>query len=302
MNFLFNGELIDYDFFRVDENDTKAEDEIKNNSFQNINNETIKSKSTENENVKNKSFQKRKNENIFNNLTQNEKQNFENSVLQTPLNSKIDAIVFLHGWGGNKNSFKSTINLLKHKFNILAVTMPTIANTAVAWNLIDYSNLILALCKLHGVNSIYIVCHSCGFRVAHILKQQIEIKKIVVTGGAGLKKFSIFKRLETNNNKILLRQVRFKFLFNSVASADYIALSPTNKKTFSAVVGMAFNNFCKFNCPMLLFWGKRDSETKIWIAKKLQQENDAKLIVSNSDHFAYLKENARFNNAVLNFL
>ena len=74
-----------------------------------------------------------------------------------------ETIVFLHGWGGNKNSFKSTINLLKHKFNILAVTMPTIANTAVAWSLVDYANLILALCKLHDINSIYVVCHSFGF-------------------------------------------------------------------------------------------------------------------------------------------
>ncbi len=275
MNFLFKGELIDYDFLEINENNNETNKEIKNKSFQNFNNQIIK----------NNSFKKCESENIdFNNST------------------KKETVVFLHGWGGDKNSFKSTINLLKHKFIILAVTIPTIANTVVAWSLIDYANLVLALCKLHGINSIYVVCHSFGFRVASILKQQIEIKKIVVTGGAGLKKFSIIKKLETNNNKILLSQARFKFLYNSIASADYSALSPINKKTFSAVVGVAFNKFCKFNCPMLLFWGKRDSETKLWIAEKLKRENDAKLIVSNSDHFAYLKENARFNNEVLNFL
>lgn len=262
MNFLFNGELIDYDFSKINENDKDTNKDIKNNST---------------------------------------KHDFENLIYKKQLSNE-KTIVFLHGWGGDKNSFKSTINLLKHKFNILAVTMPTIANMAVAWNLVDYANLVLALCKLHNINSIYIICHSFGFRVANILKQQIEIKKIVVTGGAGLKKLSILKKLETNNNKILLSQARFKYLYNSIASADYVALSPTNKKTFSAVVGVAFNKFSKFNCPMLLFWGKRDSETKIWIAKKLRRENDAKLIVSNSDHFAYLKENARFNNEVLNFL
>ena len=262
MNFLFKGELIDYDFLEIDES----------------NKETIKK-------IKNKSTKKFQNENNnFNNLTNKE------------------AIVFLHGWGGDKNSFKSTINLLKHKFNILAVTMPTIANTAVVWNLTDYANLILSLCNLHGACSIYVVCHSFGFRVANIVKQRIEIKKIVVTGGAGLKKFSVLKKLELNNNKILLSQARFKYLYNSIASADYAALSPTNKKTFSAVVDVAFNKFCKFSCPMLLFWGKRDGETKMWIAKILKRKNNAKLIVSNFDHFAYLKENARFNNEVLNFL
>ena len=34
-------------------------------------------------------------------------------------------ILFLHGWGGNKFSFLSTINLLKNKHNILTITMPT---------------------------------------------------------------------------------------------------------------------------------------------------------------------------------
>ena len=114
MNFLFKGELIDYDFFKI--------------------------------------YEKNK-----------------------------ETIMFLHGWGGDKNSFKSTINLLKHKFNILAITMPTIANTAVTWSLIDYANLVLTLCKLHDINSIYVICHSFGFRVANILKQQIEIKKIEET-------------------------------------------------------------------------------------------------------------------------
>ena len=254
MNFLFNGELIVYDFFKICENNLeKNTNNIKNN-------------------------------------------------INKKINSSNETILFLHGWGGDKNSFKSTINLLKHKFNILTVTMPTITDTVVFWSLIDYANLILYLCKLYSLSSINIVCHSFGFRVANLIKQHIEIKKIVVTGGAGLKKFSLLKKLNLNNNKILLKQSRFNYLYNSIASADYKALSPTNKKIFSAVVGVVFNKLCKFNSEMLLFWGKHDKETKIWIAKKLKRENNAKLIVTKFDHFAYLKENARFNNEVLNFL
>lgn len=272
MNFLFKGELIDYDFFNCE-------------SVLQTNNKT----------TKNNLYQK--NEDInFNNSMDGDKENFKNSSLNK------ESIVFLHGWGGNKNSFKTTINLLKHKFNILAVTMPTIQSSCVAWNLVDYANLILMLCKLYSINSIYIVCHSFGFRVANLIKQKIEIKKIVVTGGAGLKKFSILKKLETNNNKILLKQARFKYLYNSIASEDYKALSPTNKKTFNAVVGVAFNKFCTYRCPMLLFWGKRDLDTKLWIAKTLKRKNNAQLIITNANHFAYLKESALFNNAVVEFL
>ncbi len=215
---------------------------------------------------------------------------------------EIDAIIFLHGWGGNKHSFYSTINLLKNKFNILTISMPTIQPTTMAWTLWDYVNLIYSLCKAHNLKKVYIVCHSFGFRVACLLKQKIDVKKIVVTGGAGLKKFSILKKIKTDNNKILLRQAKFNYLYDTVASTDYKSLSKTNKKTFNAVVSIAFNKCCRFDCPMLLFWGKHDKETALWMARKIKQENHAQLIITKSNHFAYLDKNALFNNEVVKFL
>ena len=54
---------------------------------------------------------------------------------------------------------------------------------------------------------------------------------------------------------------------------------------------------------MFLFWGKSDNETKIWIAKKLKKINkNCELKIVKSDHFAYLKKDAEFNNYVLRFL
>ena len=58
----------------------------------------------------------------------------------------------------------------------------------------------------------------------------------------------------------------------------------------------------KFNFPILLFWGKFDTETPVWIAKNLKKKNHAKLIVVKSNHFAYLNENSYFNNQVLGFI
>ena len=37
---------------------------------------------------------------------------------------KAEAVIFLHGWGGNKYSFLSTINLLKNNYSILTITIP----------------------------------------------------------------------------------------------------------------------------------------------------------------------------------
>ena len=213
---------------------------------------------------------------------------------------KTETIMFLHGWGGGKNSFASTINLLKQKFNILSLTMPTISPTRLSWKLEDYACLVINLLNLYNCKNISIICHSFGFRVASLLSKQIKIDKMVVTGGAGLKFKNIFKRIENDNKKIFLR--KWKFLYPSIASKDYISLTDENKITFKNIVNLNTKNFVTFSCPLLLFWGTGDKETPFSFAKYLKARNDAKLIKTKGGHFAYLNNNAYFNNEVVKFL
>lgn len=270
-------------------------------------------------------------------------------------------ILFLHGWGGDKNSFLQSINLVKNQFNVLSLTLPTMKETNEVWSLFDYTELIQNILKLHNINSIIIVCHSFGFRVACLLNGIINIEKIVVTAGAGMKKKSIFKRIENQNNIILLKEIRFSYLYHKIASKDYIELSKNNKQTFKNVVNTINNNLIVFNCPILLFWGVKDKSTPIWMARKIYRKNaklhnkkitkifkndeifiknpikndkkdkkdkkiknfnknqekikknnsyfiktnkdkKVKLIITNSDHFAYINMSSLFNNELLKFL
>ena len=100
----------------------------------------------------------------------------------------------------------------------------------------------------------------------------------------------------------MLKRHHFSNFYKKIASNDYLNLSQTNKETFKNIVNLDLKFATKFDCPILLFWGLKDIDTPIWIAKKLKQKNNTKLILVNSDHFAYLKENAKFNNSVINFL
>ena len=216
---------------------------------------------------------------------------------------KNKTILFLHGWDGNKFSFQQTINLVKNQFNILSITMPTTQPTTSVWDMFDYATLVENILSLHSIDNVIIVCHSFGFRIAMLLNKKIIILKIIVTGGAGLKKkLNIFQKIIKNNNKITLKNKKFQYLFKKIASLDYINLSPTNKATFKNVVNLNLKFASKFNCPMLLFWGTKDKDTKLWIAKYLKKHNNVKLLTTNSDHFAYLKENCKFNHVVLKFL
>ncbi len=211
-------------------------------------------------------------------------------------------ILFLHGWGGNKNSFLSTINLLKSKFNILTLTMPTTKNTKTIWRLNDYRDLILNILSTNSIKSVIIICHSFGFRVACRLNGLINIEKIIVTGGAGLRQKNVFRRIENNNNIILLKQKRFRYLYDKIASVDYKNLSKINKLSFKEIINFNCKNLIKFSCPMFLFWGQFDHSTPLWMAKEIKRKNNAKLFVTKSDHFAYLNKGALFNNLIKEFV
>ena len=119
-------------------------------------------------------------------------------------NNKTTTIIFLHGWGGNKNSFSNLERYLINNFNILKISFPPYflsknqrLKSVVPLTIYDYKELVLNLIMLHNINTTYIVCHSFGFRIALLLfSKKLNIEKLVVTGGAGINfDKSLFKTL-----------------------------------------------------------------------------------------------------------
>ena len=96
--------------------------------------------------------------------------------------------------------------MLKNQFNILTITMPTLTPTTSTWNMFDYVQLAENILSLHHIENPIIICHSFGCRVAMLLNKKIKIKKLIITGGAGIKKENVFLKIIKNNNKILLKR------------------------------------------------------------------------------------------------
>ncbi len=232
---------------------------------------------------------------------------FKNEVLDYDFffSQKHSTILFLHGWGGNKFSFQTTINLCKKNFNVLTISFPTTKPTSSVFDLFDYVECVRNILKVHNIHSATLVCHSFGFRIALILKETFTIEKIVATGGAGIKlqnKFKNLDKIDKNNTKLWLKNNKVENLFEKTASKDYLELSKVNRKTFKNIVNLNLKFLSKFSCPMLLFWGKKDTATPVKIAKYLSRKNKTKLIITKSNHFAFLDNNTLFNYEVLNFL
>lgn len=217
-----------------------------------------------------------------------------------------DTIVFLHGWGGNKNSF-NFLHCYLQNYNVLAISFPPYftktdyIDSSVSLCMQDYLEILTTILKLHNIASAHIVCHSFGFRICLMLfATSFEIKSVVVTGGAGI---NLYKNI-FNNLKLYNKIIWNKKLNIVDKNLDINMLKNTDKKTFKNIVNQDLTLYSKLiKKSMLIFWGKYDTATPIKIANILNKHNkNSKKVIVKSDHFAYLNFHNLFTKEVLNFL
>jgi len=216
-------------------------------------------------------------------------------------NSKT--LLLLHGWGGNKDSFAKVKKIFKYNYNILSISFPPLnlyqskTDSTIPLDMHDYKNIVLNILKLLNLNSVIVICHSFGFRVALMLTTtNLTIEKIIVTGGAGIRLMpNFFKKIEQQSKSILLKS--HPEYFNKFASSEYSSLSLIDRKTFKNVVNKDLTKQIKnFNCPIFLFWGAKDTATPLKflkIIKKIKPDIKYK-IIKNGTHFCYLDNSELF--------
>lgn len=219
-------------------------------------------------------------------------------------NNSPTTLLLLHGWGGNKDSFAKIKKVFKSRYNILSLSLPPYDDTILPLDLYDYRDMVLNLLKALNINKVSIICHSFGLRVSLMLATQINIEKIIITGGAGIRlKPNFFKKLNNNFHSILLRS--HPEYFSRYASSDYISLSKVNRQTFKHIVNKDLTNHIKLlHCPAFLFWGNKDTATPMKmfkIFKKLKPDITYK-IIKGGTHFCYLTHSELFIDCCDRFL
>lgn len=226
-------------------------------------------------------------------------------------------IFFLHGWGGDKNSFAIMKNhIAEIDRNMVFVSFAGFGETGEPeepYCLDDYvSDLVELIVKIAKGKSVDIVCHSFGGRVAILLanKYPFLINKIMMVDGAGLRpKRGLKYYLKVRKYKLLKKKVLSgkapKSVLDSYGSKDYKALSPIMKQTFINVVNRDLKKEAKqIKTQILLFYGEKDSETPLSMAKKYNSllKNSKLLIVKNAGHFSYLENFDLFFESFKNFI
>jgi len=204
---------------------------------------------------------------------------------------KSKTMIFLHGWGSNKELMKGAFGETMDAFRHVYIDLPGFGNSTCNRALVteDYANIIeLFLAQINANQDHMILGHSFGGKVALLLNPQI----LVLVGSAGI---PVPKPLKIKAKIALFKLLKFtgiSKLRSLFVAEDAKALSEIMYQTFKNVVNEDMSSeFKAYGGKALLCWGKDDTATPLWTAEKmLELMRDARLVVFEGDHYFFMKQ------------
>jgi len=201
---------------------------------------------------------------------------------------KNKPIIFLHGWGSNKEVMK----VFKDEFpnnKLLFLDMPGFgkSETTEIWTTQKYAKKIDEFLKELNIEKFCIVGHSFGGKVATLLNP----KYLVLLSSAGI--------VEEKPLKVKLKIKLFKLLkpfggnkIRKLFVSDDAKEMPQNMyETFKNVVNEDFrDNFEKFSGKSLVFGGDKDTAVSPESNKKISNLLESNLIMLSGNHYFFLNK------------
>jgi len=181
-------------------------------------------------------------------------------------------IIFLHGWGLDKNCFTELAKQLNYKK--ILFDLPGFGKTELPkrpWGTLDYANYVKnAFVKEKSI----LLGYSFGGRIAIKIAADYSelVDKVILIASAGLrKKFSL---------KRLIRKILKK------SSQDY-KNAGSLKPILSKIVAQDLTkDLKKIKCETLILAAENDTETPLWTAKKMHKliKNNKLIILPGLGH------------------
>ncbi len=208
--------------------------------------------------------------------------------------NKHKTILFLHGWGSNKEVMQQAFGGYIPEFRHIYLDMPGFGhspNDTTVFTTKDYANMVQIFLDEIKAKPEVIAGHSFGGKVATLLNP----KCLVLISSAGiLVPKSIKTKAKIVTYKLLkpLGVHKFRKLF---VSADAKDMNKVMYETFKNVVDEDFEYYFKnFTNKALLFWGIDDTATPLWTGEKINELiPDSTLFELVGGHFFFI-EDAKF--------
>lgn len=197
-------------------------------------------------------------------------------------------VLFLHGWGANKEIMKKAFGGHFKDFRHIYVDMPGFGASSMHEPLFskNYAKIMSLFLKELNVSAKIIVGHSFGGKVATLM----EPENLVLLSSAGIvakKPFSV--RLKIAIFKFF-KMLGFGFLYKIFATKDVKGMSRQMYETLKNVVDEDFSEkFRSYKGRAFVFWGEEDRATPLKSGERIHA------LMANSDfhplkgdHFFFL--------------
>lgn len=230
-------------------------------------------------------------------------------------------LLILHGWGSNKQVMMPLAKELADIRDCYVPDLPGFGNSSVpqeVWNVDDYADLIQQFIRDLKLDTVDLLVHSFGGRIALKLCARAEAKqmigKVLITGGAGmkpkrstdyyLKKYAAkflkapFLILPSGLREKALGKLRETSLWKALGSGDYSKLSGVMRKTFVKTVTEYLEpTLPKIPHEILLLWGRNDEAAPLYQAERMENgiEHAALVVIDHAGHYAFLDRPYKFN-------
>lgn len=233
----------------------------------------------------------------------------DNMCINQAIAGEGQPIVLLHGWGANVALVWPLAEaLIRRGYRCYALDLPGFGDSdepPQPWSVFDYANFVIQYLDYHKPDQIYLFGHSFGGRLGLILGAEYasRIKKMVLSDAAGIRarsplwptiRLNTYKAIRTTLNTIGLKSLaeNLRQRYNRrYGSSDFQAASGIMRETLIKVLNQDLLDYvARVQVSTLLFWGENDTDTPLWMGKKLEQTiPDAGLVILKSaGHYAYL--------------
>lgn len=205
---------------------------------------------------------------------------------------KTEVIVFLHGWGSNKEIMKQAFGDKLKGFKHIYIDMPGFGKSDNNFILttIDYANIVKIFLNKLTINSndITILGHSFGGKVATYLMPKL----LILLSTAGIVEEKSAKTLLTIRMAKIFNRFGLGKITKMFRSNDVNGMPQNMYETFKNVVDEDFSIYFKgFNKKALIFWGEKDIATSLESGKIIHSFiKNSSFKSYDGDHFFFLKQ------------
>lgn len=215
-------------------------------------------------------------------------------------------LIFLHGWGGSKDSFCGLASALSSEYRVTLVDFYGFGKSPhpdEPLRLDDFAAGIKEIVARFGMGGVTLIGHSFGGRVAIRLARKYPhlADGLVLIDSAGMKP----RRNLKYYRRVLAYKIGKLLGKSRGGSPDYLALDGARKKTFVNIISEYLDYELRYvSVPALILWGEDDGETPLYMGKRLKKRLKISEFrsFSGAGHFSYLDRPSETLAAIKNFL